>query len=173
MDTALLEEKEKGTFPITDAEAVREETLRMAYIEICKSYFAVRATQVQLLTFLPGIIGVAVSLLMHNENGFAPRIYHVVGGLGACLTLGLFFYGVRADQHASALIRHGALLEKTLPECQFKDRPIPRFHGVFGYTFAFVLIYAALLTAWGCVIFMGHPRADVIAPGTPSKLLLP
>lgn len=160
---------------MTDAAAVREETLRLAYTEICKSYFAVRATQVQLLTILPGIIGVAVSLLLHNESGFAPRIYVIVGALGACLTFRLFVYGVRADQHASALIQHGALLERVLkfPEGQFKDRPIPRFYRVFGYTFAFYLIYGSLVAGWVCVIFTRYLRTAGFQSGGPSRFLFP
>jgi hypothetical protein len=137
-----------------------DETLRLGYSEVCKSYQAVRETQLKLLAILPVIMGVAVSLLINQgKNDLTPFHYYVVGGLGIFFTIGLYFYGLRADQHATALIRHGALLEEKLyfPKGQFKDRPAPRL-GVLGYTLAFTLIYLALLVAWASLIYIGWCR---------------
>jgi hypothetical protein len=133
-----------------------DETLRMAYAEVCKSYQAVRETQLKLLAILPVIMGVAVSLLFNQDKkDFSAFHYYVVGGLGAAFTIGLYLHGLRADQHATALCKHGALLEKELhfPVGQFKDRPSLRLR-FLGYTLSFTLIYLALLVAWVCLIYV-------------------
>jgi hypothetical protein len=142
---------------MTEKDGANQESLRMGYSEVCKSYHAVRDAQLKLLALLPVIMGVGVSLLIHQK--LAPLHYYVVGGLGASFTVGLYLYGARADEHASALIKHGALLETELKlpkgQGQFRDRTPPGFRGFLGYTPALILIYSALVVAWACVIYTG------------------
>jgi hypothetical protein len=131
-----------------------EESLHMQYSEICKSYHTVRDVQLKLLAFIPVLSGIAASLLIGKQIN--TENLHIVGALGLIFTIGIFLYGIRADQHASALIRHGALVERllNLEIGQYKDRPTPRF-GFLGYTAALILIYLGLAAVWVYVIAFG------------------
>ena len=139
---------------MADESKSSEETLRMEYSEICKSYHTVREVQLKLLAFIPVVSGIAASLLIGKQIN--TEYFHVVGVLGLIFTIGVFLYGLRADHHASALIKHGASVERLLhlEIGQFKDRPTPRF-GILGYAPALVLIYFGLLVVWIYVIRLG------------------
>jgi hypothetical protein len=130
------------------------ETLRMAYSEVCKGYYNVREIQLKLLAFIPVISGIAASLIIGKQ--IDTKHLPVVGVLGVVFTIGVFIYGIRADQHAQSLISHGRSLEHALKleGGQFTNRPKP-YVRVLGYTTALSLIYGGLLLAWGFVIWAG------------------
>jgi hypothetical protein len=130
------------------------ETLRLVYSEVCKGYYNVREIQLKLLAFIPAISGIAASLVIGKQ--IDTTHLPIVGILGVVFTIGVFTYGIRADQHAQSLIRHGRSLEQALKldEGQFKNRPKP-YGRVLGYTTALSLIYAGLLLAWGYIILIG------------------
>jgi hypothetical protein len=130
------------------------ETLRMAYSEVCKGYYNVREIQLKLLAFIPVISGIAASLIIGKQ--IDTTRFEIVGILGVVFTIGVFIYGIRADQHAQSLISHGRSLEQALKldSGQFTTRP--KLYGrVLGYTTALSLIYAGLLLAWGYIMWFG------------------
>ncbi|HYT42315.1 MAG TPA: hypothetical protein VEP90_08205, partial [Methylomirabilota bacterium] len=120
------------------------------------SYRAIDDLRMRVFGFLPLVSGVGIFFLLNNSvigtssrgqpTSFAQFLLPI-GLIGAIVTLGLFFYDIRAIQLRSSLVKTGKKIEHSLGIGQFTTRPQDRF-GIIGDTRGSTLIYTVVIAGW-------------------------
>jgi hypothetical protein len=155
-----------------------DETLRMEYVEVCKSHSSITEFRAKLLALLPIASGSGIFLLLTKRSEPIDTTYlHLIGLFGFLVTLGLFIYELRGIQHCKRLNQLASHLEEQLHlrEAQFIGRPKARLGGLLGAEGAAYIIYPTMLAAWIFVAFVGFksheqaPPASIRAARTPEK----
>lgn len=144
------------------------------YQEVCNSYRALDDLRMRVLGFLPLVSGVGIFFLLNNSvigtssrgqpTSFAQFLLPI-GLIGAIVTLGLFFYDIRAMQLRSSLVKTGWEIEHSLMIAgQFTNRPPHRF-GFIGDTGGSTLIYIVVIAGWvfSALIFISPLAAWIAA----------
>src|SRR5215471_1915669 len=133
-------------------------SLPTLYQAICTSYNAITDWRAKLLGFLPLASGAGIFYLLNNAftgsqtNTIITDNLLPIGLVGALVTLGLFFYDVRAIQIRHSLIEMGTALEPSLGHAgQFSHRPDSYGHGINDLVGS-TLIYFAIMAGW---VFLG------------------
>src|SRR5437763_2009149 len=127
------------------------------YQEVCNSYRALDDLRMRVLGFLPLVSGVGIFFLLNNSvigtssrgqsTSFAQFLLPL-GLIGAIVTVGLFFYDLRAMQLRRSLVTTGYEIEHSLGIAgQFTNRPSHRF-GFIGDTGGSTLIYTVVISGW-------------------------
>jgi len=124
------------------------------YGQVCTSYHAIEQMRLKLLSFLPLSSGAGIFLLL-TTPGASPATASAVhtfltpiGAVGACITVGLFTYELRATQNSIALTTAGKQLERVAGTSGAFTALPHSFGYIINYLFAAVLIYSAVFAGW-------------------------
>lgn len=89
------------------------DALNMAYLELCKTYYAIDDFRGKLLGFLPLASGAGMLLLVNDafvneaKRSFAMQYVLAIGIFGFIVTLGLFFYEFNGIRRCNSIITEG------------------------------------------------------------------
>jgi len=122
------------------------------YQTICTSYNAITDWRAKLLGFLPLASGAGVFYLLNSSvtsNAATKHYLLPIGLVGALVSLGLFFYDLRAIQVKDALVKAGGVIEDTLGMSNgpFQTRPHSFLH-VINDVVGSSLIYLSVMAGW-------------------------
>ena len=145
----------------------REEELKTAYTEVCRSYQGIDDFRAKCLGFLPLVSGTGIFLLFSDtfiKNGNpASKYLPFLGICGIFVTLGLLFYEMRGFQRCIRLIIVGQELETKL---HVKGLFLLRPHSVGRFInepIAAGIIYSTVLASWVYVALISSSWAVWIA----------
>jgi hypothetical protein len=133
------------------------DTKTALYQEVCISFRALDDLRMRVLGLLPLVSGIGIFFLLNNsvigtssrgQPTYFAQFLLPLGLIGAIVTLGLFFYDMRANQVKGSLIKTGWEIEHSLVIAgQFTNRPPSRF-GLIGDTVGSTLIYTVVISGW-------------------------
>ena len=138
-----------------DKQIDSSKNLAVAYVELCKTYNAIRDFRAKLLGFLPlASTGGIFLLLEQSESCYLMPI----GLIGSLVTIGLWFYETHNMMRCRSLIDRGAEWEAKLigDGGQFQDHPLKKepYQGVWINVASF-FVYISVLTGWLFVVYVG------------------
>jgi hypothetical protein len=144
-----------------------DDTARALYEEVCRSHDGIADFRAKLLALLPTVSGAGLFLLIEGKAADSASVQHwlAIGIFGILVTMGLFFYELRGIQKCNYLIVCAQELEKKLSLDlwqfgTFNMRQGAVFGGVVGATGATLVIYPAVIGAWGYITGVG--LADIV-----------
>ncbi len=124
------------------------DNLTTAYTQVCTSYHDLEDFRTKVLGFLPLASGAGIYYVLNTNLKAVADSVHSIGFVGAIITLGLYFYELRALQLSEGLKETGCGLEEQLGVLgQFRTRPHSAGH-VVNNVVGSCLIYSAVFAGW-------------------------
>jgi hypothetical protein len=131
-----------------DANHHLNDNLTTAYTQVCTSYHDLEDFRTKVPGFLPLASGAGIYYVLNTNLKTVADSVHSIGFVGAIITLGLYFYELRALQLSEGLKETGIGIEIQLGILgQFRTRPHSAGH-IVNNVVGSCLIYSAVFAGW-------------------------